>query len=69
MKVYETGRRLLEVGVIPAMDMLPEVALVKLMFVLGHTHDLDDVRELMLTNLAGELGAHLGLNMFPPCWR
>jgi len=69
LKVYETGRRLLEVGVIPAMDMLPEVALVKLMFVLGHTHDLDEVRDLMLTNLAGELGAHLGLNMFPPCWR
>jgi glutamyl-tRNA(Gln) amidotransferase subunit D len=68
LKVYETGRRLLEVGVIPAMDMLPEVALVKLMFVLGHTDDLDEVRTLMLTNLAGELGAHLGLNTFPPCW-
>lgn len=69
LKVYETGRRLLEAGVIPAMDMLPEVALVKLMFALGHTQDLEEVRRIMLSNLAGEIGAHLSLNSFPPCWR
>lgn len=69
LKVYETGRRLLEAGVIPAMDMLPEVALVKLMFALGHTQDLEEIRRLMLSNLAGEIGAHLSLSVFPPCWR
>lgn len=69
LKVYETGRRLLEAGVIPAMDMLPEVSLVKLMFVLGHTQELEEVRRLMLTNLAGEIGTRLPVNTFPPCWR
>lgn len=40
---------------IPAEDMMPEVAYVKLGWVLGHTKDLDKVRELMLTNTAGEI--------------
>jgi glutamyl-tRNA(Gln) amidotransferase subunit D len=40
---------------IPAEDMLPETAYVKLGFVLGHTKDLDKVREMMLTNMAGEI--------------
>lgn len=69
LKVYETGRRLLEAGAIPAMDMLPEVSLVKLMFVLGHTQELEEIRRLMLTNLAGEIGSRIPINTFPPCWR
>lgn len=69
LRVYETGRRLLMTGVIPGGDMLPEVALIKLMYALGHTSDMEEVREIMMTDLAGELGAHLGLNIFPPCWR
>lgn len=69
LHVYETGRRLLMAGVIPGGDMLPEVALIKLMYALGHASDIEGVREIMMTNLAGELGAHLGLNTFPPCWR
>ncbi len=40
---------------IPAEDMLPETAYVKLGWVLGHTKDLDKVREMMLTNMAGEI--------------
>jgi glutamyl-tRNA(Gln) amidotransferase subunit D len=40
---------------IPAEDIMPEVAYVKLGFVLGHTKDLEKVRELMLTNMAGEI--------------
>ena len=55
MSVYSTGRELLARGVIPGEDIIPEVALVKLMFVLGHTNDMDKVRELMVTNIAGEL--------------
>ncbi len=69
LNVYETGRRLLMAGAIPGDDMLPEVALVKLMYVLGHTDDLEEVRRMMKENMAGEIGAHLGLNVFPPCWR
>lgn len=69
LKVYETGRRLLEAGAIPSMDMIPEVSLVKLMFVLGHTQELEEVRKLMLTNLAGEIGSRISMDTFPPCGR
>ena len=55
MNVYSTGRDLLAMGVIPGEDMLPEVALVKLMWVLAKTRNMDEVRELMLTNIAGEI--------------
>ncbi|MEM2128348.1 MAG: Glu-tRNA(Gln) amidotransferase subunit GatD [Candidatus Methanomethylicaceae archaeon] len=55
MNVYSTGRELLSLGVIPAGDMLPETALVKLMWVLAQTRDLEEVRRLFLTNVAGEM--------------
>ena len=55
LNVYSTGRRLLKAGVIPCEDMLPETAYVKLMWVLGHTDDPKEVREMMLTNYAGEI--------------
>ena len=55
MKVYSTGRRLLKLGVIPGEDMLPEVAYVKLMHVLGITQDYEEVRSLMRRSLAGEI--------------
>jgi glutamyl-tRNA(Gln) amidotransferase subunit D len=57
MNVYSTGRDLLQMGVLPAGDMLPEVAYIKLMWILGHTTDPKEVRRLFLTPLAGELGA------------
>ena len=57
MNVYSTGRELLNIGVIPAGDMLPETALVKLMWVLGQTAEHDKIRELFTKNMAGELSA------------
>ncbi|MEM2098431.1 MAG: Glu-tRNA(Gln) amidotransferase subunit GatD [Candidatus Bathyarchaeia archaeon] len=54
MHVYDTGRDLLSIGVIPAEDMFPETALVKLMWVLGQTENVEDVRRLFITNIAGE---------------
>jgi len=57
MNVYETGRLLLDKGVIPLANMLPEVALVKAMWVLGHTQEITFVKELMQKNLAGEITA------------
>lgn len=55
MKVYSTGRDLIRLGVIPGEDMLPETAYVKLMWVLPHAKDLDEVSSLMRTNIAGEI--------------
>ena len=55
MNVYESGRKLLSLGVIPGANMLPETALVKLMWVLGHTKNHDEIRKLVTTNIAGEI--------------
>jgi len=55
-RIYEAGRLLEETGIIGNFaDWTPETALVKLMFVLGHTKDMNKVREMMLTNYAGEV--------------
>jgi glutamyl-tRNA(Gln) amidotransferase subunit D len=35
--------------------MLPETAYVKLGWALGHTHDPEKVKEMMLTTIAGEM--------------
>jgi len=53
--VYHNLRELSKRGVIFAEDMLPEVAYIKLMWVLGHTKNLNKVREMMLKNVAGEI--------------
>jgi glutamyl-tRNA(Gln) amidotransferase subunit D len=55
MNVYEAGRDLQAKGVIPLEDMLPETALVKLMWVLGQTKDIEEAKLLMKTNVAGEI--------------
>jgi glutamyl-tRNA(Gln) amidotransferase subunit D len=55
MFVYETGRDMVSKGVIPAENMLPEVAYIKLAWALGQTNDPEKVREIMLTPLCGEI--------------
>ncbi len=55
MNVYVTGRDLLEIGVVPLEDMIPETALVKLMWVLAQTRSSDRVLGLMLQPIAGEI--------------
>lgn len=55
MYVYDTGRDIMELGVIPAANMLPEVAYVKLGWALGQTNDLERIKEIMLTPIAGEI--------------
>ncbi len=54
MFVYDTGRDLMEMGVVPANNMLPEVAYGKLCWALGHTRDLTKVKDIMLKPIAGE---------------
>jgi glutamyl-tRNA(Gln) amidotransferase subunit D len=61
-RVYETGRDLLDAGLIEGGSMLPEIALVKLMWVLGNATRKEDIRRLMQTNLKGELEFDLWRN-------
>jgi len=57
--VYSAGRKLIEAGVIYLEDMLSETALVKLGFVLAKTTNKEEVKKLMLTNMARELNNRL----------
>jgi glutamyl-tRNA(Gln) amidotransferase subunit D len=57
MNVYDTGRDLLELGVIPTDDMFPETALVKLIWVLGQTSNMREAKKLFKTNVAGEFSS------------
>jgi glutamyl-tRNA(Gln) amidotransferase subunit D len=50
--VYDTGRDLLEAGVLEAGDTLPGTAYVKLMWVLANT---DDPATAMRRSVAGEV--------------
>ncbi|KAG6865920.1 hypothetical protein C0991_010421 [Blastosporella zonata] len=54
--VYETGRTLLQAGVVSGNDMTPECALTKLSYLLSKQElSIDEVRDLMTTSLRGEL--------------
>jgi glutamyl-tRNA(Gln) amidotransferase subunit D len=53
-RVYDTGRDLLAAGVIEGGDLLPEAALVKLMWVLGNEKSPEKAKALMQTDLKGE---------------
>ena len=56
MHVYETGREILELGVVPLANMLPEVAYVKLGWAFGlHPGDPAAVVATMTTSIAGEM--------------
>lgn len=55
MYVYETGREMLQLGIVPLDNMLPEVAYMKLGWALGQTEDLDEVRKIMTTPVNGEI--------------
>jgi glutamyl-tRNA(Gln) amidotransferase subunit D len=56
MQVYETGREILQLGVVPLANMMPEVAFVKLGWALGlHPQEPEMVRDLMTTPIAGDM--------------
>ena len=55
MNVYRSGVELLSLGVISCEDMLPETALVKLMWALANSKDSEAAKDLLLTPLVGEI--------------
>ncbi|HNR58465.1 MAG TPA: Glu-tRNA(Gln) amidotransferase subunit GatD [Methanothrix sp.] len=54
-RVYDTGRDILAAGGIEGGDILPEVALVKLMWALANTSAVDEAEALMKAPIAGEI--------------
>jgi glutamyl-tRNA(Gln) amidotransferase subunit D len=55
MFVYDTGRDMMAKGIIPAGNMLPEVAYIKLGWALGQTDDPEEVKKIMLTPINDEI--------------
>jgi glutamyl-tRNA(Gln) amidotransferase subunit D len=55
MYVYDTGRDLMDLGVVPLDNMLPETALMKLGWVLGHTDDHSEVLRMMRSQVSCEI--------------
>jgi glutamyl-tRNA(Gln) amidotransferase subunit D len=55
MTVYESGRDLLNLGIISLENMIPEVALVKTMWALGNSETLEETKHIMLQNIASEI--------------
>ncbi|MEW6742112.1 MAG: Glu-tRNA(Gln) amidotransferase subunit GatD [Planctomycetota bacterium] len=55
MYVYDTGRDLLDLGVIPLDNMLPETAYMKLAWALAQTDDPKRIREIMTTPVNHEI--------------
>jgi glutamyl-tRNA(Gln) amidotransferase subunit D len=54
MTVYESGRDLLDMGITPLGNMIPEVALVKAMWVLGNSDSKKEAKNMMLENYSSE---------------
>ncbi len=55
MTVYDKGRDLLKIGVIPLSDMIPETAVVKAMWVIANSDNMESAKYMMQENIANEI--------------
>ena len=62
MTVYDTGRDLLDIGVIPLSDMISETATVKAMWVLANAPDRESVVSLMEQKIANEISESIPIS-------
>ena len=53
--IYEVGNKAIENGAIEALDMTTESAVCKLMYALGQTNDLNEVKKIFSKPIAGEI--------------
>jgi glutamyl-tRNA(Gln) amidotransferase subunit D len=65
LNVYSKGRKLLEAGVVPAEDMLPETAYTKLSWLIANYDDIEDVKRLLKEDLVGEIEGRRTLDLYP----
>ncbi len=54
LNIYEVGKKSLKNGVITANDMTNEACVTKLMWALGQTNNLDEIKAIFNKNLSGE---------------
>ena len=54
MTVYDSGRDLLDLGIVPLENMIPETALVKAMWAYWNSTNSEEIESLMLRNIASE---------------
>ncbi len=55
MTVYDSGRDLLNLGVVPLGNMIPETALVKAMWAVGNSRDISEIEKMMKENISLEV--------------
>jgi glutamyl-tRNA(Gln) amidotransferase subunit D len=57
LTIYDTGRDLLNLGIIPLDDMSSETAIVKSMWALGNSSNINDLIDMMKINISNEISS------------
>ncbi|HBC73818.1 MAG TPA: L-asparaginase 1 [Candidatus Wallbacteria bacterium] len=58
LSLYEVGMKAAKIGAIPAFDMTLETTLCKLMYALGKSSELKEIRKIMKTDICGDIKIH-----------
>jgi len=53
--LYETGRALVELGAVLALDMTTESVIAKLSYLFGKKYSISKIKKMIMQNLRGEL--------------